>query len=106
MFVYRLLSILPRALDTNIHLCLHGNLIQLLIRGGSTARVKRSQLADHVRPHKYYYGSTGFVVVPQLFCNKSVLYVFFTVFNTSSSTIPFMNDFLGYDLADLFDLGQ
>ena len=52
------------------------------------------------------YGSTGFAAVPQLFFNESVLYVFFAVSNTSSSTVPFVNDFLGYDLADLFDLGQ
>ena len=52
------------------------------------------------------YGSTGFTAVPQLFCNESVLHAFFAVSNTSSSTVPFMNDFLGYDLADLFDLGQ
>ena len=52
------------------------------------------------------YGSNGFSAVPQLFCNESVLYVFFAVSNTSLSTVPFMNNFLGYDLADLFDLGQ
>ena len=52
------------------------------------------------------YGSTGFAAVPQLFYNESVLYVFFAISNTSSSTVPFMNDFLGYHLADLYDLGQ
>ena len=52
------------------------------------------------------YGSAGFAAVPTLFCNESVLHVFFAVSNTSSSTVPFMNGFLGYHLADLYDLGQ
>ena len=37
--------------------------------------------------------------------NESVLIVFFAVSNTSSSTVPFTNDFLGYHLADLIDFG-
>ena len=52
------------------------------------------------------YGSIGFAAVPQLFCKEGVLYMFFAVSNASSSTVPFMNDFLGYHLADLYDLGQ
>ena len=52
------------------------------------------------------YGSIGFVAVLQLVCYESVLYMFFAVSNTSSSTVPFMNDFLGYCLADLYDLGK
>ena len=30
----------------------------------------------------------------------------FVIFNTSSSPVPFTNDFLGYHLADLYDLGR
>ena len=48
------------------------------------------------------HGSTGCAAI----CNKSVLYVFFTISNTSLSTVPFINDFLGYYLADLYDLGH
>ena len=51
--------------------------------------------------------ATGFSAVPQLFCNESVLYVFFAVSNTSSSTVPFINDFLATTwLTKIFDLGQ
>ena len=46
-------------------------------------RIKRLQLADHMRPYFHIqvqvYGSTVFIAVPQLFCNKSVLYVFFVI---------------------------
>ena len=49
------------------------------------------------------YGSTDFA---SYFCNESVLYMFFAVSNASSSTVPFMNDYLDYHLADLYDLGQ
>ena len=40
------------------------------------------------------YGSTTFTAVPQLFCNGSILYVFFA---KRFSRLP---------LADLYDLGQ
>ena len=51
--------------------------------------VKRSKWANHVRPYFciQVYGCTGFVAVPQLFCNESDLYVFFAVSNASSSTL-------------------
>ena len=67
--------------------------------------VKRSQSANHVR--LYFVWESGFTVVPQLFCYESVLIVFFTVSNTSLSlsTVPFMNDSLGYHVADLIDVG-
>ena len=32
--------------------------------------------------------------------------VLFAISNTSSNTVPLMNYFLGYHMADLFDLGQ
>ena len=54
----------------------------------------------------YLYGSTDFTAVPQLSCYESVSIVFFVVSNTSSSPVPFVNDFVGYRLADLCDLGQ
>ena len=70
--------------------------------------VRQGQKVTISQPHApiLLYGSTGFAAVPQLVCYKSVLYVFLAVSNTSSSTAPFMNDFLGYRLADLFDHGQ
>ena len=49
------------------------------------------------------YGITGFTAVPQLFSNESVLYMFFAVSNASLSNVPFMNNFLGYHLADLYN---
>ena len=74
------------------------------MQGRRFDRVKRSQLADHVRPY-FCMGVLVSPLYPSCFAT-SVLYVFFSVSNTSSNTVPFMNDFLGYDLADLFDLGQ
>ena len=65
--------------------------------------VKRSQPANHMC--LYFVWESGFTVVPQLLCYESVLIVFFAVSNTSLSTVPFMNDFLGYHLADLIDIG-
>ena len=54
---------------------------------------------------RYTYGSTGFAAVSQLFCNEGVLYVFFAISNTMFEHCT-MNNFMGYDLADLFDRGQ
>ena len=68
-------------------------------------RVKGSQLANHVRP----YFSIG-VLVSLLYSSYFATKVSYTCsslyLNTSSNTVPFMNDFLGYNLADLYDLGQ
>ena len=75
----------------------------LHVRGGSTgSKVTISQSRAPI----LLYGGTGFAAVSQLFCNESVLYMFFAVLYTSSSVVPFMNDFLGYHLADLYDLGR
>ena len=67
-------------------------------------RVKRSQLADHMHPY-FCMGVLVSLLYPSCFATK-VSCMFFVVSNTSSNTVPFMNDFIGYDLADLFDLGQ
>ena len=79
--------------------------LQVLMIGSQRRfnRDKWSQSANHV--HLYFVWESGFTVVPQLFCYESVLIVFFAAPNTNSSTVPFMNGFLGYHLADLIDLG-
>ena len=77
---------------------------------GKTEDVQQGQKVTISQSHALIllYGSTGFTAVPHLFCNESVLYPFFAISNTtcSSSTVPFMNDFLRYNLANLYDLGQ
>ena len=95
-------------LSTN-PLCYYLNYIrQAIILVHRTEEVQQGQKVaiSRSRVPILLYGNTGFATVPQLFCNESVLYMFFAVSNTSLSTVPFMNDFLGYDLDDLFDLGQ
>ena len=51
------------------------------------------------------YGGVVSLLCPNCFVTKVC---FFAVSNTSSSTVPFMNDFLGYCTVWLtfFDLGQ
>ena len=57
---------------------------------------KRSQLTNHVLP----YVCMG-VPISLLYPSYLVSIMFFVVSNTSSSLVPFANDFLGYHLADL-----
>ena len=45
---------------------------------------------------------SGFTNIPQLFCYESILIVSFTVSNTSSNTIPFVNYFLGCHLVYVY----
>ena len=71
-------------------------------------RVERSQLAYHVCPY-FYIGVLVCCYTPvvlQRKCPVCVLSRIYKKCNTSSITVPSMNNFLGYDLADFFDLGQ
>ena len=69
-------------------------------------RVKRSQLANHVRPY-FCMGVLVSLLYPSYFATKvSCTYSSLYLIYTSSSTAPFINDFLCYHLADLYDLGQ
>ena len=75
-------------------------LYQCRYRGGATG--SKGQLITCV------IICTGVLIAPLYpsYLAMKVSLVFFIVSNTGSSPAPFVNDFLGYHLADIGDLGQ
>ena len=77
---------------------------QAPLRGGATGSKGHNQLITF--PPYICMGVPISLLYPWYLATKVSLSCFFVVSNASSSPVPFVNDFLGYHLADLCDLGQ